>query len=67
MSKLEKWLTAVMVVTAALGTIWYVILELQTNEIGAIGWSLIVVIWFIIIRRLVYLWPRQRPPETDDE
>ncbi len=67
MSNLEKWLTAVMVFTAAAGTIWYMILELQTNDIGAIGWSLIAVIWFVVIRRLVYLRGRNRQRNQDSE
>lgn len=67
MSNLEKWLTAVMVVTAAAGTVWYMILELQTNDIGAIGWSLVAFIWFVVIRRIVHLRGRNRQQGQDDQ
>lgn len=67
MSNLEKWLTAVMVATAAAGTIWYMILELQTNDIGAIGWSLVAFIWFVVIRRIVHLRGRNRQQGQDDQ
>ena len=66
-ASMEKWLTAVMVFSAALGTVWYVILELQTNDVGAIGWSLIGFIWFVIVRRLVYLRGRNRQQKQDNE
>jgi hypothetical protein len=54
----EKWLVVVMLSTAVLGTIWYIYLELQTQSISTVGWSLIAVVWFVIIRRLFYLWRR---------
>ena len=60
MSSLEKTFVAVMLTTAVLGTIWYIILELQTQTVSGVGWSLVVVIWFIILRRLFYLWRRDK-------
>ncbi len=58
MSSLEKTFVAVMLTTAVLGTIWYIYLELQTQTVGGVGWSLVVVVWFVILRRLFYLWRR---------
>jgi TRAP-type uncharacterized transport system fused permease subunit len=60
MSSVEKWMTAVMVITAALGTLWYLLIELQTKNMDAVGWSVVAVIWFVVLRRVVHLWARGR-------
>ena len=60
MSSLEKTLAVVMVLTAVLGTIWYLYLELQTNDLNAVGWSIVVMIWFVVLRRLFFLWRRRK-------
>lgn len=65
MSQLEKWVAAVMVGAAVLGTVWYIALELQTKSAGNIGWSLIAVIWFVVLRRLVHLWARGKRKGDD--
>ncbi|MCA9980111.1 MAG: hypothetical protein KDD89_04745 [Anaerolineales bacterium] len=60
MPSLEKTLAVVMVLTAVLGTIWYLYLELQTNDLNAVGWSIVVMIWFVVLRRLFFLWRRRK-------
>lgn len=67
MSNLEKWVMAAMILTAALGTIWYIALELQTKNMGAVGWSLVAVIWFVVLRRVVHLWARGRRDGEESE
>lgn len=61
MSRWEKWATAVMLMTAVVGTIWYLYLELQREgDVSLIGWSVIIFVWFVILRRLIHLWARAR-------
>ncbi len=60
MSKFEAWALVVMVASAAAGTIWLIALDLQTRgSIAAVGWPLIAVVWFIVLRRLVHFWRRR--------
>lgn len=56
MDRLTIWIVALMIITAALGTGWYIWVELSTKgSVSSIGWSIIAVVWFVIIRRLIYL------------
>lgn len=65
MSQAEKWVAAGMVLSAALGTLWYLYLELQTKDPASWGWSLVAFIWFMVIRRLLHL--RRGRPNPDQE
>lgn len=51
--QLTFWLTVTMVATAALGTGWYVWVELQTKgNVEEVGWSIVAVVWFVVLRRV---------------
>ena len=60
MTETEKIIVGVMLTTAVLGTIWYLYLELKTNanDLSAVGWSIVVMVWFVVLRRVFYLWRR---------
>lgn len=56
-----------MVVTAALGTLWYLYLELQNNDFSAVGWSVVAVVWFVVLRRLFHLWRAVQRRNNDEQ
>ena len=66
--KIEKIATSVMVGCALLGTLWYLILEWQSKEeLSAIGWSVIAVVWFIVYRRLLHQWRTKRKDKREED
>ena len=65
MSQAEKWVAAAMVASAACGTLWYLYLEFQSKEPASWGWSIVIFIWFMVIRRLLHL--RQNHTNHDPE
>lgn len=63
--RLENIIIGVMVGTAALGTIYFLILEFSMQEDpSAIGWSLVAVVWFVVLRRVIY-WRAGRKRDVD--
>ncbi|MEM7801282.1 MAG: hypothetical protein AAF633_18965 [Chloroflexota bacterium] len=56
MQRVTYLIAAAMILTAAAGTVWYILIELETKgSVSAVGWSVIAVIWFVIVRRLIHL------------
>ncbi len=66
--QIERIATIIMVVCALLGTIWYIILEWQaTEDVSAIGWSIVAVVWFVIYRRLLHQWRQRRKASAQQD
>ena len=61
MHKFERWTAVIMVLAAAAGTVWYIAVDWQVKgSLSAVGWSLIAFVWFVVLRRLFFLWRRDK-------
>ncbi|MFT5194002.1 MAG: hypothetical protein ACI9EW_001952 [Cellvibrionaceae bacterium] len=57
--QLTLLMTWAMVITAAAGSGWYIWVEYQIKgNLESVGWSIVAVVWFVVLRRLWHQWRR---------
>ena len=65
--QLTFWMTIIMVATAVLGTGWYIWIEFQTKgNLEEVGWSIVAVVWFVVLRRVWHQVREKRQEEVDE-